>query len=139
MIPEEEYMRLAIEEAKKSSEPGKCGAVIVRDGEVIAKTYNSQRRDNHVTAHAETKAVREAGEKLGNKNLEGCIVYSTCEPCLMCLSSMIFAKAGGLVYGTSKKDKFGVFIDIDIDTFMSKSPHQFKVIKNFMEEECKGV
>lgn len=64
-------MRLAISEAKESSEPGKCGAVIIKDGEIVAKAYNSQRGDNHVTAHAEMKAIAEAGKKTVSKNLKG--------------------------------------------------------------------
>lgn len=138
-MSDEQYMRLAIEEAKKSIEPGKCGAVIVKGGEIIAKTYNSQRRDHHVTAHAETKAITEAGKKTGNKKLEGCTVYATCEPCKICLSAMVFARIGKLVYGVSIKDMFDSFIDIDIDTFLSKSPYKFEVVKNFMEDECRGI
>ena len=85
-------MRLAIQEAKKSSEKTKCGAVIVKDGKVVAKCHNSQRIDNDATAHAEINAIRAAGKKLNNKNIDACIIYCTCEPCSMCLSAIIISK-----------------------------------------------
>jgi tRNA(Arg) A34 adenosine deaminase TadA len=135
----EKFMRLAIEEAKKSSEPLKCGVVIVKDEEVIAKTYNSQRESNNSSAHAEIKALGVAGRAIGNKNLDGCDIYCTCEPCIMCVSAVTFAKIERLFYGislpdVSPKDKR---IDISIDEFLEKTPHKFKVIRNFLEEECK--
>jgi len=135
----EKFMRLAIEEAKKSSEPLKCGVVIVKDDEVIAKTYNSQRESKNSSAHAEIKALGVAGQAVGNKNLNGCDIYCTCEPCLMCVSAITFAKINRLVYGislsdVSPKDKR---IDISIDDFLKKTPHKFEVTKNFLEEECK--
>lgn len=136
---DEKFMRLAIEEAKKSSEPLKCGVVIVKDGEVIAKTYNSQRSSNDSSAHAEIKAVGIAGHVVGKKNLDGCDIYCTCEPCVMCLSAITFAKIGLLFFGISLSDvsPFDKRIDISIDDFLEKSPHKFQVIKHFLEEECK--
>jgi len=135
----EKFMRMAIEEAKKSSEPLKCGVVIVKDGKIIAKTYNSQRASNDSSAHAEIKAIRIAGNVVGNKNLNGCDIYCTCEPCLMCISAITFAKIERLFYGISLSDVSPVDkrIDISIDDFLEKSPHKFQVIKNFLEEECK--
>ena len=134
----EKFMRLAIEEAKKSSEPLKCGVVIIRDGEVIAKTYNSQRASNNSSAHAEIKAVGIAGHVVGNKNLDGCDIYCTCEPCVMCLSAITFAKIRYLFFGISLPDVSPVNkrIDISIDDFLKKAPHKFQVIKNFLEDEC---
>lgn len=133
------FMRLAIEEAKKSSEPLKCGVVIVRNDEVIAKTYNSQRESNNSSAHAEIKALGVAGQVVGNKNLDGCNIYCTCEPCIMCVSAITFAKINRLFYGislpdVSPKDKR---IDISIDEFLEKTPRKFEVTKNFLEDECK--
>lgn len=135
----EKFMRLAIEEAKKSSESLRCGVVIVKNGEVIAKTYNSQRESKNSSAHAEIKALGVAGQIVGNKNLDGCDIYCTCEPCIMCVSAITFAKIKRLFYGislpdASPKDKR---IDIGIDEFLERSPHKFEVIKNFLEEECK--
>lgn len=137
----EKFMRLAIEEAKKSTEPLKCGVVIVKDGEVIAKAHNSQRASNNSSAHAEIKAVGIAGQVVGNRNLDGCDVYCTCEPCVMCVSAISFAKIERLFFGVSLADVSPADkrIDISIDEFMKKAPHKFKVIKNFLEEECKAL
>lgn len=134
----EKFMRVAIEEAKKSSEPLKCGVVIVKDGKIIAKTYNSQRASNDSSAHAEIKAIRIAGNIVGNKNLNGCNIYCTCEPCIMCLSAIAFAKIEKLFYGISLSDVSSVDkrIDISIETFLKKSPHKFQIIKHFLEKEC---
>lgn len=136
---EKDYMELAIKMARQSDEPLKCGVVIVKNGKVLAETFNSQRCDCNSTAHAEIKAIGLAGRVLSNKNLDGCTVYGTCEPCTMCLSAMIFAKVEKLVFGVSLKDVSPVRIDINIDEFIEKSPHKIKVIKNFMEQECKDL
>jgi len=132
------FMILAIKEAGKSSEPIKCGAVVVKDRKLISKAYNSQRASNNATAHAEINAIIKAGKRLKNKNLDGCTIYCTTEPCIMCLSAMSFAKIKRLVYGVSLKDasQKGKLIDIDINSFLAKSPHKIKVVRNFMKEEC---
>ncbi len=134
-------MKLAIEEAMKSKEPLKCGAVIAKDGQVIARSHNSQRESNDSSAHAEISAIRQAGRKLGNKYLEDCTIYCTCEPCIMCLSAISFAKIKKVIYGLSLRDVSpqDKLIDIDIGTFLAKAPHKFKVMKNFMEEECRKL
>lgn len=133
------FMELAISEAVKSQEPLKCGVVITFNGKVISKSFNSQRKDNNAVAHAEIKAIAAAGEKLGNKNLEECVVYGTCEPCTMCLSAMVFSKIKRLVYGISLKEVSPDKIDIDIDTFLEKSSYKFEVVKDFMVKECRTL
>lgn len=134
-------MKLAIKEAKKSSELLKCGCVIVKENKVISKSHNSQRTLKDASAHAEINAIRKAGKKLGNKNLNNCTIYSTCEPCIMCLSAIAFAKIEKLIYGVSLRDVTPKEkrIDIDIDTFLAKSPHKIEVIKDFMKEECSKI
>lgn len=132
-------MAVAIEEAKKSQEPLRCGVVIAKDGKILARAFNSQREDHNATAHAEIKAIAESGKKLGNKNLEGCVAYCTCEPCIMCLSAMIFAKVKKLYYGVSLKNVSPSTINISIDEFLSRSPNKFEVVKNYMERECKEL
>lgn len=124
-------MRLALEEAKKSTEPLKCGVVIMKDGEVLAQAFNSQRSSCDATAHAEIKAMRLAGEKLSNKNLPGCIIYCTCEPCVMCLSAIVYAKIETLVYGVSLENVSSKDhrIDIPLEMFLACSPLKLRVIK----------
>ncbi|MBU4314822.1 nucleoside deaminase [Patescibacteria group bacterium] len=135
----EKFMRLAIEEAMKSLEPLRCGVVIVKNGEVIAKTYNSQRESKNSSAHAEIKALGVAGQVVGNKNLNGCDIFCTCEPCLMCVSAITFAKIERLFFGISLSDVSPADkrININIDDFLKKSPYKFQIIKNFLEDECK--
>jgi len=84
------YMRLAIEESLKSIDNGggPFGAVIVKDGEVVARASNSVTIDNDPTAHAEVNAIRKACKKLGTFNLSGCEIYASCEPCPMCLAAI---------------------------------------------------
>ncbi len=137
-IDDQKYMRLAIDEAMKSNEPLKCGVVVVHDGRIIAKTYNSQRSDNNATAHAEIKAIAQAGQMTKSKYLENSDIYCTCEPCVMCLAAISFARIRRLLYGVSLKDVSSKdrLINIGIDEFFDYSPYKLKVIPNFLEDEC---
>ena len=132
-------MKLAIEEAKKSSEDRGCGAVIVKDGKVIAKAHNTQREIFDASAHAEINAIREAGKKLKNKYLDGCTIYCTIEPCIMCLAALSYARIKRIVYGLTLRKVFPEerIFAFDIDVLLSKSPRKIEVVKNFMEDECK--
>lgn len=131
-------MLLAISEAKKSSEPLKCGAAIVRGEQILAAANNSSHQDNDASAHAEVNAIRKAGEKVGSKYLDGCTIYCTCEPCVMCLSAISFARIGTIVYGLTLREVFPKekIIDIPLDAFLAKNPRKIAVVKNFMQEEC---
>lgn len=132
------FMMEAISEAEKSNEPLKCGVVIAKNGKIIAKTFNSQRADNNATSHAEIKALAVAGKYLGTKNLDNCIAYCTCEPCIMCLTAMTFAKLKQLIYGVSLKDVSDKLIQISSNELILKSPNKIELIKNFMEKECRN-
>lgn len=136
-----EFMRLAIEEAKKSTQPLKCGAVIVKNDLIIAKAHNSQRKTNNAAAHAEINAIKQAGNKIGNKNLQDCEIYCTCEPCIMCLSAILFANIKKLYYGVSLSavSSRSNNIDITIDEFIVKSPHKFQIQKNYLIEVCQEI
>ena len=83
---------------------GPFGAVIVRNGEVIATGVNRVTANNDPTAHAEVSAIREACAKLGNFKLEGCTIYTSCEPCPMCLSAIYWAGISKIFYGNTKTD-----------------------------------
>ena len=89
-----EIMRLGIEEARKTMKQdigGPFGAVVVKDGEVVAVSSNHVLANNDPTAHAEVMAIRKACEKLGTHDLSGCEIYATGYPCPMCLSAIIWA------------------------------------------------
>lgn len=84
--------------AERSNEPVKCACILVNsDGEVIARAFNTQRKDGLVVSHAEMKAIRQANEKLGRR-LNGITAYGNCEPYTMCLSAFIFAKVSRVVF-----------------------------------------
>ncbi len=83
---------------------GPFGAVIVRDGEVLAAEANSVTRTNDPTAHAEVNAIRAACAKLQSFQLEGCDVYTACEPCPMCLAALYWSRCRTVFYGNTAKD-----------------------------------
>ena len=90
MTKDEIYLRQAVEIAKQNIEKGvgPFGAIIVKDNEVVAQCGNSVTNDNDPTAHAEVNCIRSACKKLNTFDLSGCVIYSSCEPCPMCLSAI---------------------------------------------------
>ena len=103
---DEQFMREAIRLADESVElgGGPFGAVIVKDGEIIAERSNSVTLDNDPTAHAEVNAIREACRTLGTFDLSGCVLYTSCEPCPMCLGAIYWAGIERIYYGNTRKD-----------------------------------
>ena len=107
------YMRMAIRLSVDNVEAGggPFGAVIVRNGEVIATGVNSVVPDNDPTAHAEVSAIRTACKRLGTFKLDDCTVYSSCEPCPMCLSALYWAGVKRICYGNTKADAKAIDFD----------------------------
>ncbi|HOJ52524.1 MAG TPA: tRNA adenosine(34) deaminase TadA [Syntrophales bacterium] len=103
MTRDEEFMTLALEEAKKAIGEGEVpvGAVLVHGGEVLARGHNLCISLCDPTAHAEMVVLREAARKLNNYRLMGSTVYVTLEPCIMCVGAMVLARIDRLVYGAS--------------------------------------
>ena len=103
---DKEFMRQAIRLANESVERGggPFGAVIVKDGEIVAGSSNSVTIDNDPTAHAEVNTIREACRKLRTFDLSGCTIYTSCEPCPMCLGAIYWARIGKIFYGNTRKD-----------------------------------
>lgn len=83
---------------------GPFGAVIVKDGEIISSAHNTVLESKDATAHAEVNAIRKASQKLNTHNLEGCVLYTSAEPCPMCLSAIIWANIKEVYYANTKKD-----------------------------------
>jgi len=111
------FMQLAIETARKgmnSNQGGPFGAVIVRNGEVIAVAHNEVVGTNDPTAHAEIVAIRRATEKLGRFDISDCELYSTCEPCPMCLSAIHWAGIRKLYFGADRHDAAGGGFDDEL-------------------------
>ena len=122
---DKEYMREAIRLADESVKNGggPFGAVIVRNGEIVAGSANSVTRDNDHTAHAEVNTIRQACRKLGTFDLSDCVIYTSCEPCPMCLGAIYWARIKKVFYGNTKKDA----ADIDVaDDFIYKELEQHK-------------
>lgn len=100
------FLKLAIELAKENVKNGggPFGAVIVKDGKIIAKGTNRVTSNNDPTAHAEIVAIRQACDKLNDFQLTDCIIYSSCEPCPMCLGAIYWARPKKLVFAANKFD-----------------------------------
>lgn len=100
-------MRIAIrlsEQNVNKNQGGPFGAVVVKDGKVIAKSANKVTATNDPTAHAEVAAIRLACKKLKTFDLSGAIVYTSCEPCPMCLGAIYWAKIAAIYYGNTRHD-----------------------------------
>lgn len=93
---------LSVENVKNGGGP--FGAVIVKNGEIIAEGVNRVTANNDPTAHAEVSAIRAACQKVNDFKLNGCTIYTSCEPCPMCLSAIYWAGIKDIYYGNTKKD-----------------------------------
>jgi guanine deaminase len=110
----ERFMRIAIEFSERNvleSLGGPFGAVVVKDGEIIAASGNRVTATNDPTAHAEVSAIRLACEKLNTFDLKGCVIYTSCEPCPMCLSAVYWARLDTVYYANTKVDAAEIGFD----------------------------
>ena len=110
----QEFMREAIRlsvENVESGNGGPFGAVIVKDGKIIARGANQVTSSNDPTAHAEVIAIRKACEVLGTFQLDGCELYTSCEPCPMCLGAIYWARPDRIYYANTKEDAQAINFD----------------------------
>lgn len=108
------FIQRAIELSKKGMDAGAggpFGAIVVKDGEIIAEGYNGVTSSNDPTAHAEIVAIRKACEKLESFQLEDCIIYTSCEPCPMCLGAIYWARPAAVYYACTKEDAAEIGFD----------------------------
>ena len=122
----QELMRRAIELSKESvrNGGGPFGAVIAKGGEIIAEGSNCVTIDNDPTAHAEVSTIRKACKKLGTFDLSGCDIYTSCEPCPMCLGAIYWAKLDKIYYANDRKDAADIgFADDFIYEELPLKPH----------------
>lgn len=112
----EEAIRLAVENVKKGK-GGPFGAVIVKDGQIVAACGNTVTPDNDPTAHAEVNVIRTACRQLGTFQLTGCEIYCSCEPCPMCLGAIYWARPESVYYACTKEDAAEAGFD---DSFIYK-------------------
>lgn len=105
-MEKQEFMRRAIQLSIESVKHGggPFGAVIVKEGKIIAEAANRVTLDNDPTAHAEVNAIRQAARSLGRFDLSGCDIYTSCEPCPMCLGAIYWAHLDHIYYGCNRRD-----------------------------------
>lgn len=137
---DEKFMREALAEARAAAAVGEVpiGAVVVRDGEIVARAHNRRELDQDPSAHAEFAALCAAAQALGRWRLADCTVYVTLEPCCMCAGLMVNARVGRCVYGASdaKAGALGSLYDLNAD---SRLNHRFNVHAGVLAEECREV
>ncbi len=107
-----EAIRLS-KEGMESGHGGPFGAVVVKDGEIIASGFNRVLSSNDPTAHAEVTAIREACQRLKHFQLDDCILYTSCEPCPMCLGAIYWARPKAVYYANTRKDAAEIGFDDD--------------------------
>ena len=133
----QEYMQEALKEANAAAAEGEVpiGAVIVRDGEIIARAHNRTEQDKDPTAHAEILAIREAAARLGGWRLPGCSMYVTIEPCSMCAGAIVWSRIERLYIGAMdpKAGACGSLYNIPCD---SRLNHNVEIETGLMGEEC---
>lgn len=150
LIPNEKLMRAAIGAAKESARRGDygIGSVVARRDEIVATGFETLKSANDpVNGHAEIDAIRKACQTLQKPYLEGCVLYSTHEPCPMCTSAAIWAKMAGIVFSVSREDMKdemkkrmgGKFswrqIDIPCENILDKGMPKLELIGGFLREE----
>lgn len=105
-----EAIRLSIENVSQRN-GGPFGAVVVKNGEIVGRGYNQVTANNDPTAHAEVMAIRDACQNLHTFQLDGCVIYTSCEPCPMCLGAIYWARPDKLYYGCTKDDAAAIAFD----------------------------
>lgn len=137
---DEKFMREALAEARAAAVVGEVpiGAVVVRDGEIVARAHNRRELDQNPSAHAEFAALCAAAQSLGRWRLSDCTVYVTLEPCCMCAGLMVNARVGRCVYGAAdaKAGALGSLYDLNAD---SRLNHRFNVTAGVLADECRAV
>ena len=129
-------IELSVENVKNGGGP--FGALIVKNGKIISEGTNRVTADHDPTAHAEISAIRQAAQKLNTFNLRGCIIYTSCEPCPMCLSAIYWAHLDKVYYGNTKTDaeKIG-FDDSFIYNELKLDPNNRKLaMKRLLPDEA---
>lgn len=126
-------MSISINEAKKSGRNVPVGAVVVKNGDVIATAHNERELDNDVTSHAEILAIRKAEQVLGNWRLDDCDLYVTLEPCPMCGWAILQSRIKNVYFGSYDTNYGAFFSKIDLRKFSTFTPN---VYGGIMEKEC---
>ena len=140
MTEDEKWMNLAIEQAIKAQDEDEVpvGAVLVKDGLLIAKAHNRPISTNDATAHAEIQVLRKAGIKLQNYRLTDSTLYVTLEPCAMCVGALMHARIARIVYGANDQ-KTGACGSSENLINANCFNHKIHLTNGILEEECKQL
>ncbi len=137
---EEKFMKEALKEAKKAYDKLEVpvGAVIVKDGKVIARAHNQKETKHDTTQHAEILAIQKASKKLESWRLLDCEMYITLEPCTMCMGAIINSRIKKIYIGATdeKTGACGSFINLNDDYTYN---HKVEIQKGIMQEECEDI
>jgi tRNA(adenine34) deaminase len=140
MCDHEEYMRQALDQARLAEQQGDVpiGAVVARDGRVIAAACNRRIIDKDPTAHAEMLAIRAAAAALGDWRLEGCTLAVTLEPCCMCAGAIVLARIERLVYGAAdpKAGAVGTLYQLCSDPRLN---HRVQIVSGVLADPCGSI
>ena len=130
-------MKIALEEAQNAYRRGEVpvGAVLVREGNILARTHNSPITRNDPSAHAEMLALRQAGEKFGNYRLTGAELYVTLEPCVMCAGAIVHARLSRVIFG-ARDPKYGAVVSLYNILADKRLNHQVEITEGILPEEC---
>ena len=137
---DEIWMQLAISLAKEAQEAGEVpvGAVIVKDGQLVATGQNRNLRDHDPSAHAEIVALRDAGARMENHRLEGCEMYAIIEPCAMCAGALVHARLKRLIFG-AHDPKAGAVQSIVMVLNHPNLNHRMEVTAGVLAEDCASL
>lgn len=135
-----EFMRLALEQARRASAQGEVpiGAVLVRDGQVLAQAHNFRETWQDPTAHAEMVAIRGAATRSGSWRLTDTTLYATLEPCAMCIGAIILARVARLVFGAPdpKAGACGSILNVPAERRLN---HRVEVVGGVLEQESQEL
>jgi len=140
MNEDEKWMSLALEQAVKAEKEGEVpvGAILVKDGLVVASAHNQPISTNDPTAHAEIQLLRAAGEELKNYRLTGTSLYVTLEPCAMCLGAIMHARVDRIVFG-AHDPKTGVCGSSENLMGANCFNHKIDLVSGVLENECRQL
>ena len=143
-MTKQDFMKRAIELSRihmEQNHGGPFGAVIVKDGKIVGEGWNEVTSSNDPTAHAEVQAIRSACNNLNTFDLSGCEVYTSCEPCPMCLSALYWARVSKIYYANTKRD--AAQIEFDDDFIYQEIPKKLEErqipMEQFLRDEALEV
>ena len=137
---DEAWMRMALDQARLGGKTGEVpiGALVIKDGELIATGHNRNLLDHDPSAHAEIVALREAASRLGNHRLPGCEMFVTIEPCAMCAGALVQARVARLVYGAADPKAGAVSSVLQVINHPGLN-HKMEVVPGILEQECSEI